>query len=78
METTFNYVFRNKTDSISLTPEELAVEAGSPGITAEDYPERILGHLCNCYLPGEFVLLPREKGQKRYMRCRNCGAHSHL
>ena len=51
--------------------------------------ERLKGHHCACgvdengFTKGEFVLLPLTdeavvSGGKAYMKCRNCGEHSHL
>jgi hypothetical protein len=64
--------------SIPLSRYELAAEAGGK-IKYTDYPERLTGVHCDCGEGrGEFELLPKEEGQKRYIRCRLCGGHSHL
>ena len=73
-----NYVFLREDVTTPLTNAQLAEESGLKRITEEDYPERIMGDQCNCEGPGEFVLLPKIKGEKRYMQCRICGGYSHL
>jgi hypothetical protein len=76
-----NYVFSDVNSTIPLTPAQLVEachENGLKGITIHDYPSRILGDLCDCAGPGEFVLEPPEQQQKRYMCCRKCGCCSHL
>ena len=51
--------------------------------------ERLQGHMCDCGVDGnniskgEFVLLPLDdetviEGGKAYMKCKKCGAYSHL
>lgn len=76
--------------TVPLSPVELAMEANA--ITkkrpfgAWDFrgaDSRIAGVLCDCPDGGEFELLPKDdpdviEGGKRYMRCRVCGAFSHL
>jgi hypothetical protein len=69
-----------------LTPEQLAEEANKierARLLPSDYPKRLSGVLCGCKDGGDFELLPLDdeavvSGQKRYMRCRNCGEFSHL
>jgi hypothetical protein len=64
--------------NVPLRRHQLVVEAGEHA-RLSDYPERITGTLCACGEgQGEFELLPKEEGQKVYMRCRKCGEHSHL
>lgn len=51
--------------------------------------ERLKGHMCDCGVDennisnGEFILLPLNdeaviEGGKAYMKCKKCGAYSHL
>jgi hypothetical protein len=66
-----------------LTPKQLARAAGY-WLTEYDLLERISGNgHCDCKNGGEFELLPTKnypvkEGNKRYMKCRICGGHSHL
>lgn len=67
---------------VPLTPAQLANEAG-PGMTAADYPGRILGRHCSCSNGGKFTLLAKthplvKSGEKRYIICRICNECSHL
>lgn len=75
-----NKVFYRKDDTTPLTPAQLVSLAIKSGMTArlEDYPARISGVHCGCSGPGEFFLMKQKPGEKRYMRCRVCGAMSHL
>ena len=66
-----------------LTPRQLSRASGF-WLSEDDFPERISGSgHCYCKNGGEFELLstknyPVKDGNKRYIKCRICGEHSHL
>lgn len=86
----YNKVYLHKGDAEEMTPLQLIYALGFDSnkyigvISPVEMIERITGYHCDCgENKGEFDLLPVDDpsvvdGGKRYMKCRKCGAYSHL
>jgi hypothetical protein len=81
-----NYIYKDNNLKNPLSLQQLINETNlieSCNFNEENFPQRIKGKLCNCEHGGQFLLYPINhesviEGEKRYMKCLNCGEIAHL